>query len=165
MSNDTNSVILLWGSSNYRPSAPFLYEVASHVKNCDLGDYYYYIIICFVTGGEFHVADLPKQKSLIFVNFFQHSSFHVKVLLHWLILLNVFLLRRNQKIILIFANLHQMAAATGRLARRRSQGTLHRRLAVRWSPIASALLFTAASLLHWSWRKQPQLLELKIMLK
>ena len=22
------------GSSNYRPSAPFLYEVASHVKNC-----------------------------------------------------------------------------------------------------------------------------------
>ena len=23
-----------WGSSNYRPSAPFLYEVASHVKNC-----------------------------------------------------------------------------------------------------------------------------------
>ena len=21
-----------WGSSNYRPSAPFLYEVASHVK-------------------------------------------------------------------------------------------------------------------------------------
>ena len=22
----------LWGSSNYRPSAPFLYEVASHVK-------------------------------------------------------------------------------------------------------------------------------------
>ena len=24
------------------PSAPFLYEVASHVKNCHLGDYYYY---------------------------------------------------------------------------------------------------------------------------
>ena len=22
------------GGSNYRPSAPFLYEVASHVKNC-----------------------------------------------------------------------------------------------------------------------------------
>ena len=31
-----------WGSSNYRPSAPFLYEVASHVKNCHFGDYYYY---------------------------------------------------------------------------------------------------------------------------
>ena len=30
-----------WGSSNYRPSAPFLYEVASHVKNCHFGDYYY----------------------------------------------------------------------------------------------------------------------------
>ena len=30
------------GSSNYRPSAPFLYEVANHVKNCRLGDYYYY---------------------------------------------------------------------------------------------------------------------------
>ena len=29
-----------WGSSNYRPSAPFLYEVASHVKNCHFGDYY-----------------------------------------------------------------------------------------------------------------------------
>ena len=31
-----------WGSGNYRPSAPFLYEVASHVKNCHFGDYYYY---------------------------------------------------------------------------------------------------------------------------
>ena len=33
-----------WGSSNYRPSAPFLYdyEVASHVKNCHFGNYYYY---------------------------------------------------------------------------------------------------------------------------
>ena len=30
-----------WGSSNYRPSTPFLYEVASHVKNCHFGDYYY----------------------------------------------------------------------------------------------------------------------------
>ena len=27
------------GSSNYRPSAPFLYEVASHVENCHFGDY------------------------------------------------------------------------------------------------------------------------------
>ena len=33
-----------WGSSNYRPSAPFLYAVASHVKHChfDFGEYYYY---------------------------------------------------------------------------------------------------------------------------
>ena len=31
-----------WGSSNHRPSAPFLYEVASHVKNCHFGDYYYF---------------------------------------------------------------------------------------------------------------------------
>ena len=31
-----------WGSSNYRPFAPFLYEVASHVKNCHFGDSYYY---------------------------------------------------------------------------------------------------------------------------
>ena len=30
-----------WGSSNYRPSAPFLYEVASHVKNFHSGHYYY----------------------------------------------------------------------------------------------------------------------------
>ena len=29
-----------WGSSNYRPSASFLFEVASHVKNCHFGDYY-----------------------------------------------------------------------------------------------------------------------------
>ena len=34
-----------WGSGNYRPSAPFLYEVASHVKNCHSGNYYYYYII------------------------------------------------------------------------------------------------------------------------
>ena len=31
-----------WGCGNYRPSAPFLYEVASHVKNCHSGHYYYY---------------------------------------------------------------------------------------------------------------------------
>ena len=32
-----------WGSSNYRPSAPFLFEVASQFKkNCHFGDYYYY---------------------------------------------------------------------------------------------------------------------------
>ena len=31
-----------WGSGNYRPSAPLLYEVASHVKNCHSGHYYYY---------------------------------------------------------------------------------------------------------------------------
>ena len=34
-------ILSLCGSSNYRPSAPFLYEVASHVKNCHVGDYYY----------------------------------------------------------------------------------------------------------------------------
>ena len=28
--------------SFYRPSVPFLYEVANHVKNCHFGDYYYY---------------------------------------------------------------------------------------------------------------------------
>ena len=33
--------VVLVGSSNCRPSAPFLYEVASHVKNCHFGDYYY----------------------------------------------------------------------------------------------------------------------------
>ena len=27
-----------WGSSNYRPSAPFLCEVVSHVKSCHFGD-------------------------------------------------------------------------------------------------------------------------------
>ena len=34
-------IYLQWGSSNHRPSAPFLYEVASYVKNCRFGDYYY----------------------------------------------------------------------------------------------------------------------------
>ena len=32
-----------WGSGNYRPSAPFLYEVAGDVKNCHFGDYYLFI--------------------------------------------------------------------------------------------------------------------------
>ena len=27
------------GSSNYRPSAPFLYGIASHVKNCHFDDF------------------------------------------------------------------------------------------------------------------------------
>ena len=35
-----------WGSSNYRPYAPFLHEVASHVNNCHFGDYY--IIILYI---------------------------------------------------------------------------------------------------------------------
>ena len=39
-------ILSSWGSSNYRPSAPFLYEVASHVKNCYFGDYYYYYSTC-----------------------------------------------------------------------------------------------------------------------
>ena len=41
-----------WGSSNYRPSAPFLYEVASHVKNCHSGHYYYY----YYVEHTFHVS-------------------------------------------------------------------------------------------------------------
>ena len=38
------------GSSNYRPSAPFLYEVASHVKNCHFGNYYYLL------GVWYHIS-------------------------------------------------------------------------------------------------------------
>ena len=37
----------MWGSSNYRPSAPFLYGVASHVKNCHSGHYYYYYVATY----------------------------------------------------------------------------------------------------------------------
>ena len=33
------NIVHAWGSSNYRPSAPFLYEVASHVKNYHFGNY------------------------------------------------------------------------------------------------------------------------------
>ena len=38
-----------WGSGNYRPSAPFLYDVASHVKNCHSGRYYYYYYYYYYT--------------------------------------------------------------------------------------------------------------------
>ena len=31
-------ILFSWGSSNHRPPAPFLCEVASHVKNCHFGD-------------------------------------------------------------------------------------------------------------------------------
>ena len=34
-----------WGSGNYWPSAPLLYEVASHVKQLPFGHYYIFIII------------------------------------------------------------------------------------------------------------------------
>ena len=30
-------ILSSWGSSNHRPAAPFLYEVASHVKDCHFG--------------------------------------------------------------------------------------------------------------------------------
>ena len=35
-------ILSSWGSSNHRRSAPFLYEVASRVKNRHFSDYYYY---------------------------------------------------------------------------------------------------------------------------
>ena len=47
-----------WGSSNYRPSAPFLYEVASHVKNCHFGD----IIIIIIS-----IVNLYKKKINIYL--------------------------------------------------------------------------------------------------
>ena len=39
--------------SNRRPSAPFLYEVASHVKNCHFADYYIIIIIIIITSYRY----------------------------------------------------------------------------------------------------------------
>ena len=41
-------ILSAWGSSNYRPYAPFLDEVATHVKNCHFGDYY--LVFFFPTG-------------------------------------------------------------------------------------------------------------------
>ena len=57
------------------------------------------------------------------------------------------------------------SGGTGRLARRRSHGTVRRRLAGGRQSIASAFLFTAAlehAILHWSVRKQPQRIEFEI---
>ena len=59
----------------------------------------------------------------------------------------------------------QICGGTGRLARRRSHGTVRRRLAGGRRSIASAFLFTAAlghAILHWSVRKQPQRIEFEI---
>ena len=42
-------ILSSWGSGNCRPSAPFLYEVLSHVKNCHFSDYYYYIYTSYQT--------------------------------------------------------------------------------------------------------------------
>ena len=64
------------------------------------------------------------------------------------------------------------SGGTGRLARRRSHGTVRRRLAGGGGggggggrSIGSAFLFTAAlrhAILHWSVRKQPQRIEFEI---
>ena len=45
-----------WGSSNYRPTAPFLYEVASHDKNCHFGDYYYLLLLTRSANVSFTVS-------------------------------------------------------------------------------------------------------------
>ena len=59
-----------WGSGNYRPSAPLLYEVASHVKNCHSGHYYYYYSASVLCSEHFSVDcfdDIPALKaSLVF---------------------------------------------------------------------------------------------------
>ena len=63
------------------------------------------------------------------------------------------------------ATVYLIATATDRLARRRSHGTVRRRLAGGRRSIASAFLFTAAlehAILHWSVRKQPQRIEFEI---
>ena len=55
--------------------------------------------------------------------------------------------------------------ATGRVARRRSHGTVRRCLAGGRRSIASAFLFTAGlehAILHWSVRKQPQRIEFEM---
>ena len=60
------------------------------------------------------------------------------------------------------------SGGTGRLAWRRSHGTVRRRLAGGRRSIASAFLFTAAlghAILHWSVRKQPQRIEFEISVR
>ena len=57
------------------------------------------------------------------------------------------------------------SGGNGRLAQRKSHGTVRRRLAGGRRSIASALLFTAAlghATLHWSVRKQPQRIKFEI---
>ena len=49
-----------WGSGNYRPSAPLLYEVASHVKQLPFGHYYYY----YIEQGRQSFLLSPTRRSL-----------------------------------------------------------------------------------------------------
>ena len=54
-----------WGSSNYRPSAPFLHEVASHVKNCHFGNYYYYLYLSiYLSIYPYNIAECGKLSHL-----------------------------------------------------------------------------------------------------
>ena len=67
-----------WGSSNYRPSAPFLYEVASHVKNCHFSDYYSAIIMVNECGGkDFHVGGIRELGRCIRLRL--HRCFYFQV--------------------------------------------------------------------------------------
>ena len=49
---------------NYRPSAPFLYEVASRVKSCRFADYYYYYIFSFQGVSCLSVMSINHQPPL-----------------------------------------------------------------------------------------------------
>ena len=54
-----------WGSSNYRPSAPFLYEVASHVKKCHFGDIVIIVIIKLRRLTENFMNNYTKKGDLL----------------------------------------------------------------------------------------------------
>ena len=66
-------ILSSWGSSNYRPSAPFLYDVASHVINRHFDDYYYYYCVgdgfkLFLAVGQFqNQSALGDQEMIIII--------------------------------------------------------------------------------------------------
>ena len=48
-----------------RPSAPFLYEVASHVKNCHSGHYYYYYLLLNLRSPRDYVVRSSVRPSVV----------------------------------------------------------------------------------------------------
>ena len=77
-------ILSSWGSGNYRPSAPLLYEVASHVKNCHSGHYYYYYYynLCYyynivwslyMRRTDVESAFIPNERPTIYVRQYTHA--------------------------------------------------------------------------------------------
>ena len=75
-----------WGSGNYRPSAPFLYEVASTLNNCHSGHYYYFIIIIqqYHTDRDNRARDRLLHSLTIIVSYGNRLLHLYRTDAHWL---------------------------------------------------------------------------------